>query len=96
MTKTTYAERLAVIETDLKEFKTTQKAHNERQQSDIHEIKTMLQEHCKWESEKYKAFRKDFAAKRVEYIVYGMLGLIFTAFMIALIRIIMLEGGVKI
>ena len=91
MTKT-QAERLAVIENELKLFKESQREHNEHQASDIKEIKTLLTDHIKWESDKYDNLKNIFASKRVEIIVYSIVGLILSSFFIALIRLVIIGG----
>lgn len=90
MAAKTQGERLAVIESELRLFKETQKEHNDQQAFDIKEIKDLLKEHISWEAEKYDNLKNEFAAKRVEFIVYGMVGLILLAFMSAIIRLIIM------
>lgn len=91
-TQRTQAERLAVIENELKLFKETQREHNTQQAADIKEIKMLLKEHIDWEADKYDNLKDEFAAKWTEKIIYGMVGLILIAFITALIRMVF-KGG---
>lgn len=75
MTKN-HLERLAVIETELKNFKQTQLDHNNQQQADILEIKNLIKEHVIWEAKKYDTLTDYFAAKWTEKLLVGLVGFI--------------------
>jgi hypothetical protein len=58
----TTKERLAVIETEIKGIKT-----------DVAEIKTMIENHSKWENSKYESLKAEFASKWVEKVSVGLI-----------------------
>lgn len=74
MVDKTTKERLAVIETEIKEIK-----------NDVADIKKALTDHAKWEEEKYSTLKEEFASKWVERLTIA----ITTGFVLAIIGLVL-------
>ena len=55
---------------------------------DVKEIKNLLEDHIRWESQKYDSLKEEFASKWVEKVSIGVIGSVLTALIVGLIYVI--------
>jgi uncharacterized protein YqiB (DUF1249 family) len=81
-------EEFAVMKNEISHIKTDLAELKINNEHNFQELKSLLKEHVSWEEVKYKELDGKFASKLTERIVYGLVGIVLTMVVSALLYVV--------
>ena len=81
-------EEFAVMKNEISHIKTDLAELKINNEHNFQELKSLLKEHVSWEEVKYKELDGKFASKLTERIVYGLVGIVLTMVVSALLYLV--------